>query len=168
MACFRMADLITPDRIIPTLSAANKRQVVAKLSRLVAARIGLNEVLLRRTILAQEDSTVFGVGRGIAVPHARVDGIAEPLGAFARLKQPIDFGALDGQPADLVFLLLAPETGSDTLLPALACVARSLRDREVVARLRAESSSEAAHVILTTDSWRGSDPRPDWKHAALA
>jgi mannitol/fructose-specific phosphotransferase system IIA component len=116
--------------------------------------------------LGQKDLTTFGVGRGIAIPHAIVDGIATPVGAFARLKQLIDFDAVDGQPADLVFLILAPATGADMLLLALACVARRLQDREVTVRLRAETSSEGAHVILTADSWRGHDPHPVWKHAA--
>lgn len=166
MLRIRMTDLITSERIIPTLRAADKRQVIEKLSRLVARDIGLNKELVRRAVLACEDLTTFGVGRGIAIPHAVVAGIAEPIGAFARSQRPIDFGAADGRPADLIFLLLAPDTNPGLLLPALSCVARRLRDREVTRRLRAEASAEAVHAILMSDSWRGEDPHRDRKNAA--
>ena len=157
MSHVEMAELVTPERIILTLHAANKQQVVDKLSRVTAANIGLNAELLSQSVLMREDLTTFGVGRGIAIPHAIVGGIAEPVGAFARLKQPVDFGASDGRFADLVFLLLAPDTRAGILLLALSCVARRLRDPEVARRLRAEFKAEAAHVILTTDSWREED-----------
>jgi PTS system nitrogen regulatory IIA component len=140
--------------------------VIEKLSCFAAARTGLDEELVRRALLMREDLTTFGVGRGIAIPHATVPGISEPLGAFARLKRPVDFGAADGRVADLVLLILAPEKDPGILLRALSCVARRLRDREVAKRLRAETNTEAAHVILITDSWRGHDPHPDWKHTA--
>lgn len=166
MARIQMADLITPERIIPGLDARHKDQVITKVTQVIAPTIGLNVELVRRAVLTGENLTTFGVGRGIAIPHAVVAGIANPIGAFARLERPVDFGAYDGRLADLVFLLLAPETDVRTLLPALSCVARRLRDREVAARLRAEDSAEAAHIILTTDCWRGHDPYPDWKRAA--
>jgi PTS system nitrogen regulatory IIA component len=79
--------------------------------------------------------------------------LTEPLGVFARLMRPVDFGAADRRFADLLFLLLVPENGS--LLPALSCVARRLRDDTVVNRLRVEVRREVAHLVLTTDSWRG-------------
>jgi PTS system nitrogen regulatory IIA component len=161
-----MADLITPERVILTLYAANKLRVIEKLSCFAAARTRLDEELVRRALVMREDLTTFGVGRGIAIPHATVPGISEPLGAFARLKRPVDFGAADGRVADLVLLILAPEKDPGILLRALSCVARRLRDREVAKRLRAETSAEAAHVILISDSWRGHDSQPDWKHTA--
>lgn len=160
MSRIRMADLITPERIIPALYAADKRQVIDKLSRRAAAHTGLNRELVRHAVLRHEDLTTFGVGRGIAIPHAVVAGIAKPIGVFARLKRPVDFGAADGRPADLVVLLLVPDTDAGLLLPALSCAARRLRDREVARRLRAQTGAEAAHAILTTDSWRGHDPHP--------
>jgi PTS system nitrogen regulatory IIA component len=166
MSLIRMADLITPDRIVPTMHARDKRQAVLKLSDLVATKIGLNEDAVREAVLSRDDLTTFGVGRGIAIPHAIVAGIEKPVGAFARLKRPVDFGASDGRHADLVFLLLAPETHAGILLRALSCVARRLRDREVARRLRAETKREAAHVILTTDSWREGDPHSDRTRAA--
>jgi PTS system nitrogen regulatory IIA component len=166
MSRIRMADLITPERIVPTLNAVDKHQVIHKLSCLAAAHTGSDEAAVRRAVLSREDLTTFGLGRGIAIPHAILGSICKPFGAFARLNRPIDFGAADGRPADLILLLLAPETDAGILLPALSCAARRLRDREVAKRLRAETSAEAAHLILTTDSWRGHDPHPERKRAA--
>lgn len=166
MSRIRMVDLITPERIVPTLNAVDKHQVIHKLSCVAVAQTGVDEEAVRRAVLSREDLTTFGLGRGIAIPHAIVGSICKPFGAFARLSRPVDFGAADGRPADLILLLLAPETDAGILLPALSCVARRLRDREVAKRLRAETSAEAAHLILTTDSWRGHDPHPDRKRAA--
>lgn len=166
MSSIRMVDLITPDRVIPTFHAGNKLQVIEKLSCIAAKKSGLDHELVRRRILEREDLTTFGIGRGIALPHAIVPGISKPIGVFARLKEPVSFGAADGRPADLVLLLLAPDKDPAILLRALSCVARRFRNRDVVALLRAENTLEAAHVILTTDFWRGSDPPPDSRHAA--
>lgn len=161
-----MAELIAPERIIPTLFGSNKHKVIEKLSWFAAAHASLDKKLVQQAVIAREDLTTFGVGRGVAIPHAAVPGISKPFGAFARLKDPVDFGAADGRLADLVFLLLTPEDEPGTLLPALSCVARRLRDREVASRLRAETSAEVSHVLLTSDSWREHDPDPDWKRAA--
>jgi nitrogen PTS system EIIA component len=130
MSRVRMADLITPERIIPTLHAADTRQVMEKLSCLVAAQTILNKELVRGAVQSREDLTTFAVGRGIAIPHAVVEGIATPIGVFARLEPPVDFGAADGRLADLLVLLLIPETDAGLLLPVLSCVARRLRDPE--------------------------------------
>jgi nitrogen PTS system EIIA component len=166
MSRIQMADLITPKRIIPTLHAIDKHQVIEKLSRIAAAQTGLNKELVRRAVLSREDLTTFAVGNGIAIPHAVVPGIAKPIGVFARLEQSVDFGAADRRLADLVVLLLVPQTDAGLLLPALSCVARQLRNREIAKHLRAQITAEAAHAILETDSWRGHDPHPDRKGAA--
>ncbi len=156
----RMADLVTADRIIPALNAGNKFKVLEKLAHFAAMRTRVDAELIRRKVLEQEDLTTFGIGRGIALPHAAVPDIPKPIGIFARLKRPIDFGAADGRRADLVLLLLVPDGNPGILLRALSCAARRLRDRDVVTRLRAENSAEAAHVILATDCWRGDRPQP--------
>jgi PTS system nitrogen regulatory IIA component len=93
-------------------------------------------------------------------------GIPNPVGTFAHLKRAVDFGASDGEPADLVVLLLVPDDNTALLLRALSCVTRRLRDKEVAKRRRGEISAAAAYVILTTDSWRGNDPYPNTKQAA--
>ncbi len=165
MSSIRMVDLVTPDRVVPTLHAGNKLQVIEKLCFIAATNSGLDYELVLQSVLEREDLTTFGIGRGVALPHAIVPGMSEPIGVFARLRRPVDFGAADGRLADLVLLLLAPDEDPDILLRALSCVARRFRNRDVVALLRAENTSEAAHVILTTDFWRGNDPPRDGTHA---
>jgi PTS system nitrogen regulatory IIA component len=150
----RIAELITPERIVPMLRASGKAGVLRVLSRLAGREAGLNDEALLHCILQMERRTAFGVGRGVAVPHALMDGISEPVGAFARLKHPVDFRAADERLVDLVFLLLAPRAESDMLLPVLSRVVRRLRDREVLKHLRAGSSAEATYAVLATDSWR--------------
>ncbi len=155
MSRIQMSDLVTPERILPTLGAIHKRQVIEALSRFAAAQTGLPKTIILRAVQTSEGLTTFGVGRGIAIPHAVVGDISRPFGAFAHLKRPVDFGAADGRPADLVFLLLVPETVPGILLPALSCVARRLRDPEVAKRLRSATRAEAVHLLLTSNSWRG-------------
>lgn len=152
-----LTDLITPELILPSLQASNKRRVIEKLSCFAAWRAGLNEEVVKKAVLSRGDLTTFGVGRGLAIPHATVPGILQPLAAFARLKRPVQFGAADGRPADLVLLLLAPEGDDGILLRALSCTARRLRDREVADNLRAATSGEASYIILTSDAWRRRD-----------
>lgn len=157
MSRILMADLITAELIFPGMHASNKRSVIEKLSRLAASSAGLDDKVVATALLSRGDLTTFGVGRGVAVPHATVPGVSHPLGAFARLKKPIDFGAADGRPADLVMLLIAAQGQDGILLRAVSSVARRLRERDVAANLRAAISLEATHIILTTDVWRGRD-----------
>ena len=90
-----------------------------------------------------------GIGHGIAIPHGKLPKLEKLFGLFARLDRPVDFESLDGQPVDLVFLLLAPEGAGADHLKALASVARLLRDPEIAHKLRESSDSEALYAVLT-------------------
>jgi PTS system nitrogen regulatory IIA component len=154
MSPLRIADVIAPERILPNLKAANEQRVIAALSRLVAAKAGISVETVLLSVRAAQRLTAFGVGRGVAIPHGVVGGLSAPLGAFARLSTPVEFGAADDRPADLVFLLAGAQAQPATLLPLLACIARRLRDREVLKHLRAGSSAEAIYAVLATEAWR--------------
>ena len=155
MTLAAMASLTTPARVIPNLRARDVQQVVGELTRVAAAAADLDHDMVQQAVLARGQTSSFGFGRGIAVPHALVPGLEKPLGAFARLHPPQDFGAADEVPADVAFLLLSPADDDPTHLRALACVVRRLRDRDVAARLRSAEGAEAIHAVLTSDSWRG-------------
>jgi nitrogen PTS system EIIA component len=155
MSEVRMAALLTPERVLPMLKAAGAPAVLRALARLAAAETGLPEETVLDAIRARGRQTAFGVGRGVAVPHAHLGEIAVPIGAFARLRHLADFGAADARPVDLVFLLLVPAAEADRLLPLLASVVRRLRDREVLKHLRGEAGAAASFAVLTTESWRG-------------
>lgn len=166
MAPTMMASLISPARVVPRLRARDVRQVVGELVRLATAEAALDCDVVSRAVLERGEASTFGFGRGVAIPHAAIPGLDQPIGAFARLKPAQDFGATDNIPADLVFLLLSPDGDDPTHLRALACVARRLRDREVAARLRSAKHAEAIHVVLTSDAWREPDDEPDPGHSA--
>jgi PTS system nitrogen regulatory IIA component len=89
------------------------------------------------------------VGAGVAIPHGKLPNLTRLHGVFARLEQPIDFEAIDEQPVDLIFLLLAPEAAGADHLKALARVPRQLRDREMCDKLRGSDTAEALYALLT-------------------
>ncbi|WP_414470786.1 PTS sugar transporter subunit IIA [Microvirga sp. M2] len=149
-----MASLISPACVMPRLRARDVPHAVDALARVAAAKTGLDGNAIGRAVLEQWGVSTFGFGRGVAIPHASIPGLARPVGIFARLNPGHDFGASDGIPADLMFLLLSPDGDESTHLRALACVARRLRDREVATRLRSATDAEAIHVVLTSDAWR--------------
>ena len=100
-------------------------------------------------MLQREKLGSTGVGNGIAIPHGKLPKLDKLFGLFARLDRPIDFDALDGQPVDLIFLLLAPEAAGADHLKALARVARLLRDPHVANKLRESRDAEALFAVLT-------------------
>jgi PTS system nitrogen regulatory IIA component len=100
-------------------------------------------------LLERERLGTTGVGNGIAIPHGKLPGLRQLYGLFARLETPIDFDAVDEQPVDLIFLLLAPEAAGADHLKALARVSRLLRDRAVCEKLRGADQADAMYALLT-------------------
>lgn len=161
-----IASLITAERVVPRLYARDCQEVINELARIAAAEVCLNYNMVRDAVLDRGLSSPFGYGRGIAIPHAAICGLAQPIGVFARCKPAQDFGAADDIPADLVFLLLSPDGDDPTHLRALACVARRLREREVAARLRSAQDVQAIYAVLTSDAWRAPEAEPEKKPIA--
>ena len=166
MAPTMMASLITPEHVISRLSARDVRRVVNELAGVAADNAALDQDVIRDAVLERGKTSCFGLGRGVAIPHAAIPGLERPIGVFARLRPAQDFGAADDIPADLVFLLLSPGGDDPTHLRALACVARRLRDREVAARLRSAKDAEAIHIVLTSDTWREPGEEAETGHSA--
>jgi nitrogen PTS system EIIA component len=144
-----IADLITPRSVIAQLRAANKKQALQELAKRAAATAGYNERAVYDVLIERERLGSTGIGMGIAVPHGKLPGLAGLYGIFARLERPIPFEAIDDQPVDLIFLLLAPETAGADHLKALALVARLLRDRMVCEKLRGTDNADALYALLT-------------------
>ena len=131
-----LSDVVAPDAIIPALKVNGKKQALQELAARAAQISGQNERTIFETLMQREKLGSTGVGNGIAIPHGKLPKLDKLFGLFARLERPVDFEALDGQPVDLVFLLLAPEGAGADHLKALARVARLLRDAEVARKLR--------------------------------
>jgi PTS system nitrogen regulatory IIA component len=143
-----LSDLIEVPAIMPALKANSKKQLLQMLSEKAAAMTGLPEREVFDTILQRERLGSTGVGNGIAIPHGKLGGVKRITGVFARLEGPVDFEALDDQPVDLVFLLLAPEGAGADHLKALSRIARVLRDPDTVAKIRGTKDASAIHTFL--------------------
>jgi nitrogen PTS system EIIA component len=144
-----LSDLLSPKAVLPALRANSKKQVLQELAAKAAGLTGLSERDIFDTLLQRERLGSTGVGNGIAIPHGKLDALPHLVGVFARMERPIDFEALDGEPVDLVFLLLAPESAGADHLKALARVARVLRDPHIARKLRATQDESAIHALLT-------------------
>lgn len=144
-----LADLIARDAVIASLKAKSKKHVLEDL----AVRAGKLEDAPARDVfealLQRERLGSTGVGRGIAIPHCRLPAIHRIACVFARLEAPIPFDAIDGEPVDLVFLLLAPENAGADHLKALARLSRLMREPQTILQLRAAKDQATLHAILT-------------------
>ena len=147
-----LTDLIGPDAILPALKVNSKKQVLQELAAKAAALSNQSEQAIVEILQQREKLGSTGVGNGIAIPHGKLAKLEKLFGLFARLPRPVDFEALDGQPVDLVFLLLAPETAGADHLKALARVARLLRDPDVARKLRESRDAEALYAVLAVPS----------------
>jgi PTS system nitrogen regulatory IIA component len=147
-----LTDLIAPDAVIPALKVISKKQALQELAARAAALTGQNERSILEVLMQREKLGSTAVGNGIAIPHGKLPKLEKLFGLFARLGRPVDFEALDGQPVDLIFLLLAPEGAGADHLKALARVARLLRDPDVVHKLRASQDAEALYAVLAMQS----------------
>ncbi len=144
-----IVDLLAPESVISKLRVANKKQVLQELARKAAGITSQSERVILDVLTERERLGSTGVGRGIAIPHGKLPGIDRIVGAFARLEKPIDFDAIDDQPVDLVFLLLAPEGAGAEHLKALARVSRLLRDPAMCVKLRGTETPMALYSLLT-------------------
>jgi PTS system nitrogen regulatory IIA component len=144
-----LSDLVKPDAILSSLKANSKKQALQALAEKAAALTGLEEREIFETLGQREKLGSTGVGGGIAIPHGKLARLDRIFGLFARAPKPIDFEALDEQPVDLIFLLLAPEGAGADHLKALARVARLFREPGVAAKLRASADKSALFAVLT-------------------
>jgi PTS system nitrogen regulatory IIA component len=147
-----ISDLVSPESIVPKLRARSKKQALQKLSKRLAAIVHQDEGIIFDVLLEREKLGTTGVGTGIAIPHGKLPGLDTLHGMFARLESPIDFEAIDEQPVDLIFLLLAPESAGADHLKALARVSRLLRDSGACESLRRAESSDDIYSLLTKTS----------------
>ncbi|HER26490.1 MAG TPA: PTS IIA-like nitrogen-regulatory protein PtsN [Rhodospirillales bacterium] len=144
-----ISDLITLDSVDANLRASSKKQAIQDLARKAADIVGLHERAVFDVLMERERLGTTGVGNGIAIPHGKLASLDRLYGLFARLETPIDFQAIDEQPVDLIFLLLAPESAGADHLKALARVSRLLRDKVVCDKLRGTDNNEALFALLT-------------------
>ena len=143
--------ILNPERVFGSLQASSKKRAIELAADKIAASLPEADTgTIYRNLIEREKLGTTGVGMGIAIPHGKLPGLERLHGMFARLEQPIDFEAIDEQPVDLIFLLLAPESAGADHLKALAKVSRLLRDETICEKLRRLSSAKEIHALLTT------------------
>src|SRR5690348_14592968 len=143
-----LTDLVAPNAIVPALKVNGKKQALQELAARAAELTGQSERAILEILMQREKLGSTGVGSGVAIPHGKLPKLGRLFGLFARLERGIDFEALDGQPVDLIFLLLAPEGAGADHLKALARIARLLRDQDVAKKLRASRDAQAIYSVL--------------------
>jgi len=143
-----ITDLITPRSVVAQLRVTNKKQALQELAKRAAALTGIQERAIYDVLIERERLGSTGIGMGVGIPHGRLPGLDTLCGVFARLDRPVPFDAIDDQPVDLIFLLLAPEGAGADHLKALARVSRLLRDRSVCEKLRGTDNADALYALL--------------------
>src|SRR5210317_34254 len=132
-----------------TSGVSSKKRLLQDIAEQANAVYSLNAIEVFSALQEREALGSTGVGRGIAIPHARFESMDKVVGMFTRLEKPVDFDSVDHQPVDLVFTLLAPAAEGAEHLKALALVSRTLRDKDVCAKLRANDDEQTLYTVLT-------------------
>lgn len=144
-----LSTILKPEAVKVLSAVSSKKRLFQDIGELALSAYGLASGTTVEALMERESLGPTGVGHGVALPHARLDGLDKVIGAFVLLEKPIDFGAVDRQPVDIAFALFAPEQAGVDHLKALALVSRTLRDPSICAKLRANLDSATLYAILT-------------------
>ena len=147
----KIADFLSPSDVAIDVAAANKQKLLSALARKAGSILDVLPAHILAELRKREELGSTGVGGGVALPHARFHQVGKPTGMLVRLRKPIDFDAVDGEPVDIVFLLLLPETPDGEQLGALASIARKLRKPEITAALREARDGQEMYRTLTSE-----------------
>ena len=150
-----IASILPPNAVVANLSARDKKQALKLLAAQASGLTGLSEREIFSVLMEREQIGCTGMGGGVCVPHGRFSHLQTLHAVFARLDKPIEFGAADGRPVDLLFLLLSPATANTEHIKALAVISRILRDKALCESLRKAPDAKAIHALLT--NVRGED-----------
>ncbi|WP_375253711.1 PTS sugar transporter subunit IIA [Yoonia sp.] len=145
----QLGTILKQDAVKTISSCTSKKRLFHDLGELASSAYGLDATSVVDALIERENLGPTGVGQGIALPHARLPELDHVVGLFLRLEKPLNFEAVDRQPVDLVFALLAPEKAGADHLKALALVSRTLRHDGICSKLRANTDAGTLHTILT-------------------
>ena len=144
----QLAEFLDFESIRVGLSSGNKRKLLQMLGQMAGARLGYDPAAIVDTVVERERLGTTGFGNGVAIPHGKVQGLKRIYAMVVRLAEPIDYKAIDGQPVDLVFLLLSPPDAGAEHLKALAAVSRVVRHGPTLEKLRGARSRDAFAAVL--------------------
>lgn len=144
-----LTSILRPEAVKAVGATGSKKRLFQELGEIVASVYGFTANDVATALQEREALGPTGVGKGIALPHARLTKIDRVVGVFVRLEKPLEFDAADRQPADLIFGLLAPEDAGVEHLKALALVSRTMRNGDLCSKLRANNDPSTLHTLLT-------------------
>jgi len=148
-----MIQFLNSQGILADVRVGDKKSLLMQMAAQAARITGIHERLVLDAVMQREKLGSTGVGKGVAIPHARLKNCPRVVGLFAQLHQPVAFDALDGQPVDLAFMLLSPEGAGADHLQALAAISRLLHDGTMADRLRGATSADAILALLTQENF---------------
>ena len=144
----QLAEFLDCDAIKPSLPGGNKRSLLKQLAEVAGQRVGIESAAVLASLSEREQLGSTGFGHGVAIPHAKIDGLDRVYALFARLGEPVDYKAIDSRPVDLIFLLLSPQDAGAEHLKALAAISRVTRDAATLERLRGARCRDALAAVL--------------------
>jgi len=145
-----LSEILAPAAVKVVAETTSKKRLFTKLGEAAAEVYGCPSGKVAEALVEREGLGPTGVGNGVALPHARIEGIDRVRGLFFKLEHPMDFDAVDRQPVDLIFALIAPLEAGVHHLKALALVSRTMRDAGICAKLRANDEADTLHTVLTS------------------
>ena len=149
----KLPEIIEENNIIPELKAKDKKGVLKELAEVISRHEpSIDKGELVKVLVERERLGSTGIGDGVAIPHGKMNGVSRPIISFGRSKQGLDFDSMDGQPAHLFFLLIAPEDSSSVHLQVLAKIAKILKNRDFRKKLMEPGTKkELYQTIIQTD-----------------
>lgn len=144
-----LGTIIADDDVFVDLKPKSKRQLIQHLARKISVKLDVSDEIVFATIMQREKLGSTGVGNGVAIPHGKIEGIDKMSGMCVKLSKPISFDAIDDQPVDIVFLLLAPSEAGAEHLKALSKIARMLRDPDHLEKIRECQDNETLYSLIT-------------------
>jgi len=143
-----LTSLLQDGVVLNSQSADSRKQVLHMLANAISDKLDIDSRDILDAVLERENLGSTGVGEGVAIPHARIEGLSAPVGAFVRLQEGVDFDAIDGRDCDLIFMLLAPHSSGADHLRALAQVSRTFRNADLRAMLRTTQTTADIFAVL--------------------
>ncbi|MCB1355087.1 MAG: PTS sugar transporter subunit IIA [Maritimibacter sp.] len=143
-----LSKILRPAAVKVLANTSSKKRLFQDLGDIVESCYGLDSNKAFTALQSRESLGPTGVGHGVALPHARLEGLDKVVGAFIRIEKPLDFDAVDRQPVDLIFALFAPDGAGVDHLKALALVSRTMRNADTTAKLRANDEPDTLYTIL--------------------
>ena len=147
-----VAKLLAPDHVLVDLPASSKKRLFEQAGLVFENHDGLARSIVYDSLFARERLGSTGLGQGVAIPHGRIKGLKEALGAFIRLAQPIPFDAPDGAPVTLAFVLLVPEKATEKHLQILSELAQMFSDKALREAMGKAPDAQSLHQLVT--SWQ--------------